>query len=60
MIDLNDLITHKSAWRSAIEGMVIIAESKNPTGLPDNDADLSYWRHELKVFDRTFAIFEGA
>lgn len=56
MADLNDLITHKNAWRAALAAMVEIAEKKDPTGVPDDDADLGYWRHELAVYDRTFAL----
>lgn len=49
--DLNDLFSHREAWRSAIVAML---EAPGIT-----DADESYWRHELVVFDRTFSIFGG-
>lgn len=49
--DLNDLFTHREAWRSAI---VAVLET---SGI--GEADESYWRHELAVFDRTFSIFGG-
>lgn len=43
--DLTDLFTHREAWRSAI---AIVIDTASPT-------DAAYWRHELEVFDRTFA-----
>lgn len=52
-IDLNDLITHRQAWRAAIEGMLELAKQ----GDDSDGANESYWRHELAAFDRTFSIF---
>jgi hypothetical protein len=43
---LKDCKTHYDAWRSAIAGKC------EPFG---SDDDRSYWDHELRVFDRTFA-----
>jgi hypothetical protein len=53
-LDLNDLITHRLAWRAALVGMITLAE-QNDSG--EDQADASYWRHELAAFDRTFSIF---
>lgn len=47
---LDDLKTHKDAWRNAI------ARQCEPFG---SDDDGSYWDHELKVFDRTFAALSS-
>jgi hypothetical protein len=44
--EIDDLVTHREAWRVALEKV----HSKTT-----NDADESYWAHELDVFDRTFA-----
>jgi hypothetical protein len=43
---LEDCRTHYDAWRGAIEA----ARDNAP-----DEADESYWRHELKAFERTFA-----
>lgn len=43
--------SHHGAWRSAL----IIA-----LGTADNDADLTYWQHELAAFDREFPKPKGA
>lgn len=42
---LEDCESHYQAWRSALE----FAQTK-----ATNEADQSYWSHELKAFDRTF------
>jgi hypothetical protein len=47
-----DFITHQTAWRAAIEGMIKLAE-KSPTF--DDDANISYWKHELRTFDNAYA-----
>lgn len=52
-LDLNDLITHRLAWRAALEGMIKLCEQ----GDDSDGANLSYWQHELAAFDRTFSIF---
>jgi hypothetical protein len=43
---LLDVKSHREAWRSAL------LEQQTPFG---SDDDGSYWAHELRVFDRTFA-----
>lgn len=43
---LEDCKTHREAWRSAL------LAQQTPFG---SDDDGSYWAHELKVFDATFA-----
>lgn len=43
--DMQDLITHRIAWRSAIKAAKDAADG----------SDQYFWAHELKVFDRTFA-----
>lgn len=48
---LGDCRTHYDAWRSAIEA----ARDNAP-----DEADESYWRHELKAFERTFAAIAAA
>jgi dUTP pyrophosphatase len=42
--DLHDVITHRNAWRGALEK----CQAQNPT------EDTSYWEHEIRAFDRTF------
>lgn len=54
-IDLNDLISHRHAWRNAIAGMALAAAQNDES----DGANEAYWRHELAVFDRTFSIFDG-
>lgn len=53
--DLNDLITHRLAWREAL----VFARDNAAPASADQD-DRSYWEHELAVFDRTFSIFTKA
>lgn len=46
--DLRDLISHKAAWRRAME------EARDRAGPPGVDHDdRGYWTHEIEVFDRT-------
>ncbi len=61
---LGDLLTHRDAWRSALE---LARDTDREKGVP-SDADQSgfvpkhddsldggsYWEHELRAFDRTF------
>lgn len=46
----DDLLSHRSAWRTAL----VLAEVDAEVTPPDID-DKAYWRHELVVFDRVFA-----
>jgi hypothetical protein len=52
-IDFSDLITHRGAWRNAIE----IARDQAEVRAPDID-DRAYWEQELLVFDRTLGILD--
>ncbi len=45
----DDLRTHRDAWRSALENSAALASEQG------EDADSSYWQHEIKAFDRTFS-----
>lgn len=45
-----DLVSHYRAWRDAL-----IAMRDNTK----NDADRSYWNHEITAFDRTLRILTG-
>lgn len=51
---LADLRTHQNAWRIAISRMLALAQTNN-SGVPDDDADQSFWEHQLRAYDRTFA-----
>lgn len=46
----DDFRTHKRGWRSALEMAVSTAE---------NEADRSYWKHELAAFDKAYAELEA-
>lgn len=46
-----DLISHHTAWRSALEIVIDKAD-----GGRDDMNDKGYWQHELRAFDRVFAI----
>jgi hypothetical protein len=49
---MQDLVSHRRAWRSALE-----ACQKQEKSVEDN----GYWTHELAVFDRVFdALTQGA
>ena len=48
----DDVITHRNAWRKALEMAVAAAATEAPEA-PDTD-DKAYWVHELNAFDRTF------
>lgn len=50
---LEDCRTHERAWRSALE----LAKARAVVEPPDLD-DQSYWQHEIKAFDRTFAALK--
>ncbi|NTF17531.1 hypothetical protein G6L37_03910 [Agrobacterium rubi] len=52
-IDFTDLMSHRAAWRQALELAIESAEVR----APDID-DKAYWTHELKVFDRTVGILD--
>lgn len=52
-IDFLDLISHRSAWRSALE----IARDNAEVSPPDID-DVSYWEREIKVLDRTLGVLD--
>jgi hypothetical protein len=52
-IDFNDLITHRAAWRHALE----IARDNAEVRDPDID-DRAYWEHEIQVFDRTIGTLD--
>jgi hypothetical protein len=45
-----DFSTHKSAWRDALQQALVNAK---------NEADASYWRHELAAFDRAYSELEA-
>jgi len=49
---LHDFATHKNSWRNAI----VTARDFGCEGSEDPDADRSYWNHELRAFDRAFAL----
>lgn len=46
--DLHDVVTHRASWRAAL------IECRERSKSFTDDADESYWEHELKAFDRTF------
>lgn len=48
---VNDLTTHRDAWRNAIETAHGVADERS-----EDQDDKSYWKHELDVFDRTFGV----
>ncbi len=49
----DDLFTHRSAWRDALENCIM--------SCTEIGGDASYWKHELRVFDRTWAnLFPSA
>lgn len=52
-IDFSDLITHRAAWRHALE----IARDNAEVRAPDID-DRAYWERELRVFDRTIGTLD--
>lgn len=47
--DLQDVVTHRTAWRRAIVRAKDLTDDDNGTG---------YYTHELAVFDRTFEVLE--
>lgn len=51
----DDLFSHESAWRSAIEEM----RDNAPSHTEDGNDDRSYWEHELAVFDRTWTALRA-
>lgn len=48
---MEDLKTHRDAWRAALKFM-----KAHATYDPPEIDDRIYWQHELEVFDRTFAV----
>lgn len=52
-VDFMDLITHRAAWRTALE----IARDNAERRAPDID-DVSYWEHEISVMDRTLGVLD--
>lgn len=54
MFDIEDISTHRNAWRNAL---VKCAERAATAG---DDADQSYYNHEIAVFDRTFDVLDLA
>lgn len=48
----HDLYTHMEAWRTAI---IVALECAERRGITHDSDDVSYWKHELKVFDRVFS-----
>lgn len=48
--DLRDFVTHRRVWRSAL-----VSEMGNARR---RDDDISYWKHEIEVFDRCFDLIE--
>ena len=50
----HDFTTHRDSWRSAIEGMRDTAAERG------DEANRSYWDHELRAFDRAHLELEAA
>lgn len=50
----HDFLTHRASWRNAIEGMRDAAEERG------DEANRSYWDHELRAFDRAHVELEQA
>lgn len=48
--DLHDFVTHRRVWRSAL-----VSDMGNANRRGD---DISYWKHEIEVFDRCFDLIE--
>ena len=48
----HDVITHKESWRRAIVAMIGI------TRVSGHEDDESYWRHELRAYDRMHEALE--
>lgn len=48
--ELHNFETHRRAWRDAIVEIKRFADDGSDAG------DMHYWEHELKAFDRTFAL----
>ena len=63
-VDLHDVQTHRSAWRSALsECLRRAGTDRCECDLLDHacrcrDDNSAYWKHELIVFDRTFDLLE--
>ena len=60
---MEDLRTHRSAWRAFIEQALASVDHDLPEDSGDEmdfgekqEADRSYIRHELRAFDRTFKV----
>lgn len=48
MKDLHNFKTHRDAWRSAIENMIVLDDATN----------IEYWQHELKAYDDAMKSFD--
>jgi len=49
-----NVITHRNAWRKALEIARDVAVTRSPVPEDDGPDDRAYWEHELAAFDRTF------
>lgn len=47
----DDFLSHRASWRKAIE--LAIANAKH-------EDDRSYWRHELRAYDRAYAELDAS
>lgn len=52
--DLHDFMTHRDVWRGAMIHMRNLAVAHN------DDANISYWTHEIEVFGKTMAAVDAA